>query len=140
MIARFLDTNVFLYAAVAELPPVDVSKRQLAIDLIAEGDFSVSAQVQAEFYARFVGKFNAPPALAVEWVERIGIYQSVPVDSSLVTCGIAYSQRYQISYWDGAVIAAAHEAGATTLYTEDLNDGQRYGDVIAINPFKSAMN
>ena len=32
--------------------------------------------------------------------------------------------------------AAAERPGATMLYTEDLNDGQQYGSVTAINPFK----
>ena len=137
MTRRFLDTNVFLYAAAPDLPPVDAPKRPIAIDLIAEAEFSVSAQVQAEFYARFTSKFRAPPSVAEAWVERIGIYQSVPVDAALVVEGIAYARRYHISYWDGAVIAAAHEAGADTLYTEDLNDGQRYGDVVVVNPFRS---
>lgn len=34
------------------------------------------------------------------------------------------------------MIAAANKAGCSTMYTEDLNDGQKYGNVVAINPFK----
>ena len=48
---------------------------------------------------------------------------------------IEIARRYQISYWDAAIIAAAGELGATILYTEDLNHGQAYGTVTAINPF-----
>jgi predicted nucleic acid-binding protein len=29
--------------------------------------------------------------------------------------------RFQIAYWDAAIIAAAQELGCDTLYTEDLN-------------------
>lgn len=47
------------------------------------------------------------------------------------------SERFQLSYWDGAIVAAAQELGAETLYTEDLNHGQVYGSVRAINPFRS---
>ncbi|MER9236560.1 hypothetical protein NKI56_31860 [Mesorhizobium sp. M0622] len=40
--------------------------------------------------------------------------------------------------WDGAIIAAAAERlGVKTLNTEDLNHGQAYGSVVAINPFRS---
>ncbi|WP_245435947.1 hypothetical protein [Mesorhizobium tamadayense] len=46
-------------------------------------------------------------------------------------------QHYEISYWDGAIIAAAERLGVKTLYTEDLNHGQAYGSVVAINPFRS---
>ena len=48
---------------------------------------------------------------------------------------IETARRYQISYWDAAIIVAAGELGAAILYTEDLNHGQAYGTVTAINPF-----
>ncbi|MER9304105.1 hypothetical protein NKJ06_29030 [Mesorhizobium sp. M0293] len=38
---------------------------------------------------------------------------------------------------DGAIIAAAERLGVKTLYTEDLNHGQAYGSVVAINPFRT---
>lgn len=44
-------------------------------------------------------------------------------------------QRYQLSYWDSAIIAAANALGATMLYTEDLNHGQLYGRTRVENPF-----
>jgi len=33
------------------------------------------------------------------------------------------------------VIAAAELAGAAVVYSEDLNSGQRYGNVTVLNPF-----
>ena len=35
-----------------------------------------------------------------------------------------------------AIIAAVLELGCHTIYSEDLNDGQDYGGVTAVNPFK----
>ena len=40
-----------------------------------------------------------------------------------------------ISYWDAAILAAARALGSETVYSEDLNAGQRYGRVQVINPF-----
>ncbi len=37
----------------------------------------------------------------------------------------------------GAIIAAAERLGVKTLYTEDLNHGQAYGSVVAVNPFRT---
>jgi predicted nucleic acid-binding protein len=37
----------------------------------------------------------------------------------------------------GLILAAAEAGGAEVLYTEDLNDGQRYGGVQARNPFQT---
>jgi len=132
----FFDTNVFLYAAAANLPAVDRHKRPIAFDLVSGDPFSVSGQVLAEFYTRIVGKFAATPEHASAWIERMAEYNCVPVDQAIVEEGISYSRRYKISYWDGAIIAAAHQAGSATLYSEDLNDGQRYGEVTVVNPFK----
>jgi predicted nucleic acid-binding protein len=56
-------------------------------------------------------------------------------DYPLIVAGIESSLRFNISFWDGAIIAAAERLGATTLYTEDLNHGQHYRSVQAINPF-----
>jgi predicted nucleic acid-binding protein len=45
-------------------------------------------------------------------------------------------EHYQVSFWNALVLAAAESAGAEFLYTEDLNDGQRYGTVKIENPFR----
>lgn len=52
-------------------------------------------------------------------------------DDSLALCA-----RYQISYFDSAVVAAAAQCGCQTLCSEDLNDGQTYGNVTVVNPFR----
>ena len=56
-------------------------------------------------------------------------------DYPLIVAGIETALRFGVSYWDGAIIAAAERLGAPILYTEDLNHGQRYGSVQAVNPF-----
>ena len=53
----------------------------------------------------------------------------------VVKIAIEISQRFQISYWDGAIIAATEALGARTLYTEDLNHGQVFGAIRVVNPF-----
>lgn len=50
-------------------------------------------------------------------------------------CGLQARARWQLSLWDAMIVAAAAQAGAPILYTEDLNHGQFYGSVQAINPF-----
>jgi predicted nucleic acid-binding protein len=138
----FLDTNIILYAARPHLDPLDMPKRAIAIGLIAEEDFATSGQVLAEFYHNAVkkGPHTITPTIAQDWLDNMSEQPCVPVSAELVKSGVALSERYQISYWDGAILAAAHESGATTLYTEDLNDGQVYGAVTAINPFKQVAH
>jgi predicted nucleic acid-binding protein len=44
--------------------------------------------------------------------------------------------RYKISFWDALIVQAAGSCGAEVIYSEDLADGQRYGDVRVVNPLK----
>lgn len=62
-------------------------------------------------------------------------FSTVTTDYPLIVSAVETSLRYRISYWDGAIVAAAEVLEASTLYTEDLNDGQRYGSVLVVNPF-----
>ena len=131
----FLDTNVLVYAAAGR--EKEAAKRARALDLIDEVDFGLSAQVLQEFYVTVVRKVEAPlsPAEALEWIEQLEAFPCQPLDSGLVKLGVEISQRYRISYWDGAIVAAAEALGARTLFTEDLNHDQTYGAVRVVNPF-----
>jgi len=130
----FLDTNVLIYAASANL--TEERKKIRAIELLASS-FGTSTQVIQEFYAASTRKPDKPltPLEALEWIERLERQPCVVIDPSLIRTAIAISQRYLIAYWDGAILAAAERLGAEIVYTEDLNHGQRYGPVQVINPF-----
>jgi predicted nucleic acid-binding protein len=142
MPATFFDTNVLLYAAMDQVRPQDEAKRPIAIGLLDEGRFAISAQVMAEFY--YNATKPSPTQLtedeALQWLDQLSTQLCVAVDGSLVHEGITLARRYEIRYWDGAIVAAAHQANATTLYSEDLNDSQRYGNVTVVNPFKHLPN
>ena len=49
---------------------------------------------------------------------------------------MATRERYQISYWDAAIIEAARMLGCDTVLSEDLSDGQDCGGVTVENPFR----
>lgn len=134
-VEAFLDTNILVYAA-AGGEGEEVKRRQ-ALRLIADYNFGLSAQVLQEFYVTVVRKIAEPlrPAEALEWIEQLEVFPCQPIEPSLIKIGVEISQRYQISYWDGAVIAAAEALGAETLFTEDLSHDQKYGSVRVVNPF-----
>jgi predicted nucleic acid-binding protein len=56
---------------------------------------------------------------------------------SLLQSALATKQRYQISYWDAAIIEAARALGCREVLSEDLAHGQDYGGVRVVNPFTS---
>ena len=136
MTARvFFDTNVLVYAALGA--GKDEHKRKRALELIESEDFGTSAQVLQEFFVTVAKKASRPltAAQALEWIEQWLLFPCQPIDHGIVRVAIERSQRYKISYWDGAILAAAEALGARMVYSEDLNDGQRYGRVQVINPF-----
>ena len=132
----FVDTNVVLYAVMG--PRNDPAKHRRAVAVLDGLDFGLSAQVLQEFYVNVVRKADpSPTPLQIEsWLGWLMARPIAPVDSELVQSGIELSSRFQISYWDAAIIAAAERLGAAILYTEDLNHGQRYRSVLVHNPFR----
>ena len=88
-----------------------------------------------QFYAAGVRKLGIP---------RPELYQStqallnLPLITVTAPFIVAALERiiYAISFWDALIIAAAESGNAEILYTEDLNDRQQYGRVVARNPFR----
>ena len=72
------------------------------------------------------------------WWTSIACSPTVPTDYPLIVSAVEISLRHGISYWDGAIVVVAEALEAKVLYAEDLNHGQRYGPVRAVNPFLQA--
>ena len=132
----FLDTNVLVYAAAGR--GAEEAKRKRALELIENEDFGLSAQVLQEFYVTVTRKLDRELSAeqALEWMEQLEAFPCLAIDNALVKIAAEISERHQISYWDGAIIAAAEVMGAETLYTEDLNHGHQYGAVQVRDPFR----
>jgi predicted nucleic acid-binding protein len=45
------------------------------------------------------------------------------------------SRRHSFNIYDSLILAAAMQAGCTTLYTEDMQHGQTIGKLTIVNPF-----
>lgn len=134
----FLDTNVLLYAALGR--DHGGQRRDRAREIVLMEDYCTSSQVLAEFYVNAIQKSARPltPEKAREWVRVLARKPCQPITPELVVAGIDTAARHRISYWDGAIIAAAERLGARVVYSEDLNHGQTYGSVRVENPFLPA--
>ncbi|MEO1709288.1 MAG: PIN domain-containing protein [Pseudomonadota bacterium] len=135
-----LDTNILLYAALGRSS--EPQKWATCRKIVATEDYVTSAQVLAEFYSNAIkgevdGKTWVPltPAIARRWVMTLTKKPFQPITAQIVLAGIDISQRHEISYWNGAIIAAAEALDARTVYSEDLNHGQTFGQVTVVNPF-----
>jgi predicted nucleic acid-binding protein len=55
---------------------------------------------------------------------------------SVLEDALTIKARWQLSYWDSAIMAAARQADCTEILSEDMHHGQDYGGVKVVNPFK----
>jgi len=69
------------------------------------------------------------------FLDRLVQLPVVSMTLPLFRDAVLLQRRYQVSCWNAAILAAAKELGATTLYSYDLSDGQVYEGVRVVNPF-----
>jgi predicted nucleic acid-binding protein len=129
----FVDTNVLVCLFDAEAP----AKQAAAHRLLAEGRLVLSTQVLSEFYVTVTRKLARPldPALASRAVADLCAFPVRDLTSSLVLAAVRRSQESRLSYWDALIVESALDAGAGLLLTEDLQDGQTFGELRVQNPF-----
>ncbi len=133
---RFVDTNVLLYAVSALSE--DADKRLRALNLLTAGDLALSVQVLQEFYHQAtrpsrLGAITQDQAL--RFIESISHFPAQDVTLDVFRVGAAISRRFRLSYWDGAILAAARILGCDAVYSEDLSPQQDYDGLRVINPF-----
>ena len=134
---RFVDTNVLLYAV--SRVPEDAGKRRRARALLREEDLTVSVQVFQEFYHQATRPTRPGRLTDEDAVGFLGTLLRFPVQDVTLDFfreAVAVSRRFRLSYWDGAILAAARAAGCDAVYSEDLGSGQDYDGVRVIDPFE----
>jgi predicted nucleic acid-binding protein len=96
-------------------------------------------QVLQEFYLQAT-RAGRPDAIAHQQAVRlIESFRRFPVQdiaSAIMMAALDVRQRFQLSYWDAAIIEASRAMGCPEILSEDLNDGQDYAGVRVTNPFR----
>ena len=134
---RFVDTNILLYSISTD--PLEERKAAIAEELFHTRDLALSVQVLQEFYVQAT-RPGKPGALTHrEAIDFIASWKRFPVQEmtvALMGAAFAAKDRWKISYWDAAVVESARAAGCGELLSEDLSDGQNYGGVRVVDPFR----
>ena len=123
---RFFDTNVLVYAQDDSNP----EKRAIAIDLITHAievnhDGCISTQVLQEFCNTMCKKTRRTKDEIDGMIEGFSELLATDVTIDLVSHALFVKEEYGIQYYDA-------------LVSEDLNDGQLYRGMRAVNPFKTS--
>jgi predicted nucleic acid-binding protein len=129
--SAFIDTNVLLYAMVPEDP------RSVAAEALLQTRPAISVQVLNEFANVTRRKLRWTWPRIEEGLAAIQQLCGPPRALTLEThrSAIDIARRHGFSVYDALIVAAALEAGCTTLYSEDMQDGQKIHAVTIRNPF-----
>jgi predicted nucleic acid-binding protein len=135
----FFDSNILIYSFDA-LSPVKRDRAQQLVDFkMHHSEAVVSFQVLQEFVN--VMRKGKEPRMSVEVCQ---VYVASMLDQcevvrptkELLNAGLVIHKRFQVSWYDALIVAAAQISGCAVLYSEDLSDLQKYDSVQVINPFR----
>jgi predicted nucleic acid-binding protein len=73
---------------------------------------------------------------AVRLIESFRRFPVQDITSGILMAALDTRQRFQLSYWDSAIIEASRVMGCAEVLSEDLGDGQDYAGVRVVNPFR----
>ena len=135
----FVDTNVLMYAHDSAAGEKHQRAKALVEELWETRMGVVSTQVLQELAVNLGRKAKKPlDAKATrDVVSDYLTWQIVVNGGDSILEALDLEAKYQISFWDALIVQAAHVSGAEVLYSEDLSDGQAYGAVRVINPFRA---
>ena len=134
---RFVDTNILLYSVSLRLE--EAQKAEIAVAILGGDDLCLSVQVLQEFYVQATRASKADALSHHDAVAFISKWVRFPVQEmtvALMQTAFSTKARWQISYWDAAIIEAARISGCDEVLSEELIHGQDYGGVRVTNPFR----
>lgn len=134
----FVDSNVFVYAIDKNATAKQKKARRIVADAFAvRATYRISSQVLAEFSSVCIRKLGIDTPLLLSLLSEMCKISHVAIDNALVSRAVEIQGIYGIQYYDAQIVAAAERIGCDNILTEDLNDGQMYCGIMAVNPFKA---
>ena len=135
----FLDSNVLIYTFDDVAPDKQGIAQQLVKTSLQYGTGIISYQVVQEVLNILTRKLPVPMdagdatrylATTLEPLWR------VQPSAELYQAGLTLQTRYAFGFYDSLIVAAALSAGCARLYSEDLQHGQRIGNLTIEDPFR----
>ena len=132
----FLDSNVLVYS----YSNSELDKQVIARKLIAESNSFISTQVLQELCNIVTRKFKFSYEQAVIAISESTSNNNLHTNTeSTIIQACRLADRYGFSFYDSMIISAAIECNCSTLYSEDLRDGQTIsGSLLIKNPFAAS--
>jgi predicted nucleic acid-binding protein len=127
----FFDTTILLYTIAKGDARTEIAER-----LVVAGGV-ISVQVLNEFVAVARRKLRMPWEDLSETLDAIRVLCETPLPMTveLHERGLSIASRYGFQIYDALIVAAALSASCRVLYSEDMQNGQRFDSLVIRNPF-----
>lgn len=137
---QFVDTNVLVYAHDSSAGLKYERAKELLSDLWDSKEGCLSIQVLQEFYVTVTRKVSTPltSEQALQIIINLGKWRIHRPTVGDIQGAIHIQARYELSFWNAMIIRSATCLGCQVLWSEDLNAGQSFGDLLLSNPFTPA--
>lgn len=116
----FIDTNVWLYAFIESQD----QDKSISAKAVIQGNYKivVSSQIINEVSVNLIKKAKFEEASIQQLIESFYTkYQVVEVGRTELLKASELRSRHQFSYWDSLIVSCALLAGASVLFSEDMN-------------------
>jgi predicted nucleic acid-binding protein len=135
----FIDSNIWLYRFI--INPRDanaIPKQKIATTITNYQNSLISTQVVNEVCSNLIRKAgfnNTQIQLLLE--ELAQGCEILPVSLETLQSAVKLRDRYSLSFWDSLIVASAVLGDAKILYSEDMQDGLIFENILQIvNPFR----
>lgn len=135
---QFVDTNILIYAHDLSAGRKHQKAKRLVADLWDSARGCLSIQVLQEFYVTITKKVSRPVSddAAMGIISDLSKWTMHAPDAEDVIEAIRLHRLHLLSFWDALILCSSEKLGCSILWTEDLNHGQMFGRVQALNPFQ----
>ncbi|MGC1463310.1 MAG: PIN domain-containing protein [Terracidiphilus sp.] len=132
----FFDTNILIYALTVRASSRQDPRSEIAEKTLSPGGV-VSVQVLNELADVVTCRFQKGWDAIEQYLEVVNALcgRAVPLTVETQMAAIEISRRYGYRIYDSLILAAARQTGCETVFTEDMQHGQKIGGMTIVNPF-----
>ena len=134
---KFIDSNVLVYFADGRNPKKQSMARAILANAMGNQQYVISHQVLNEFANVSLKKLGMVEDEVRQYIEAFQHIRVVYQRDGWSVRALEIRKQYGLQFYDSLMLAAAESAGCDEFLTEDLNDGQAYCGVKAVNPFSA---
>jgi predicted nucleic acid-binding protein len=138
----FVDTNILVYSRDSSNPVKQARADEVLRVLWKKRTGQLSNQVLQEYYVTVTQnlKPGLAPAEARQDIRDLLAWGPKQVTASILESAWEIEDRWALSSWDSLIVASALDCGATTLLTEDMQDGLVIPSLEIMNPFSEQFD